>query len=171
MKLFIRFQGNFCVFDAEKILNFKTLIKDVKDNFNIRQKIQAFTYLFQDKNFLLITSEEIPILNVQISISKSGKESANEYSKMIDQDPFLSYDLDTQKNGFSQIMKNILRILDHLETFTTIDFYSRKDIPVFRTSLTKRLFNQIQDKENDLKYGTFCSLLQKAESPKEKFLK
>ncbi|KAJ5069443.1 ubiquitin carboxyl-terminal hydrolase [Anaeramoeba ignava] len=225
MKLFfIRFQGNFCVFDAEKILNFKTLIKDVKDNFNIRQKIQAFTYFFQDKTVrisnnsqlviflncvkeqvLLITSEEIPILNVQITISKSGKKVPMNTQKMIDQDPFLSYDLDTQKvfcsscdkelknlNSwklkrhlncehhrfkipfylksqtkskewvFTNHEKNILRILDHLETFTTIDFYSRKDIPVFRTSLTKkRLFNQIQDKENDLKYGTFCSLLQK----------
>ncbi|KAJ5077070.1 ubiquitin carboxyl-terminal hydrolase 22 [Anaeramoeba ignava] len=225
MKLFfIRFQGNFCVFDAEKILNFKTLIKDVKDNFNIRQKIQAFTYLFQDKTVrisnnsqlviflncvkekvLLITSEEIPILNVQITISKNGKKVPMSIQKMIDQDPFLSYNLDTQKvfcsscdkelknlNSwklkrhlncehhrfkipfylksqtkskewvFTNHEKNILRILDHLETFTTIDFYSRKDIPVFRTSLTKkRLFNQIQDKGNDLKYGTFCSLLQK----------
>ncbi|KAJ5069497.1 ubiquitin carboxyl-terminal hydrolase 22 [Anaeramoeba ignava] len=69
--------------------------------------------------------------------------------------------LQQQKNegrcNFDSKESALLRILEHLQTFSNTDFYSRKEIPTYRTGLSKkRIFKQISDSLPNVDYRKFC---------------
>ncbi|KAJ5070410.1 hypothetical protein M0811_10882 [Anaeramoeba ignava] len=149
---FVTFSNKFALFQVEKIINFKNFRKEISFIFSLRNEIKSFYYFFLQKKIEIKNNSSLEIF---VGLVKKKHEDLEVYGNIgVLHINYESKIKNLKRNNrrmkedanFDSKESALLRILEHLQTFSNTDFYSRKEIPTYRTGLSKkRIFKQISD--------------------------